>query len=217
MAGQASLSIVPSTGQIVRRAMGLLRAIDLVHGFRVYTTLAVLVDLLWHGTQYLALAPLLHELLWSRKHHAALLTVLREHGGLAMAGLVAFCGLVATVAGQALLARLLRGRRLSVATLLRIGGGTRETPAALAALALVFVLVAAADVSVLSAHLNVTWLRKAAHRQPLAAGEALDPSLLAAASCSRVVLCVVCQGLLRAALVLALWWAHQRRSAKVLP
>ncbi|CAE7944177.1 gapN [Symbiodinium sp. KB8] len=65
----SSPSIFPSIGQIVRRCVGLLRAIDLVHSFRCYTSLVLLVDILRHGAHYMVLPSMLEAVL--RRSHSS--------------------------------------------------------------------------------------------------------------------------------------------------
>ncbi|CAJ1391926.1 unnamed protein product [Effrenium voratum] len=95
----SSPSIFPSFGQIVRRCGGLLRAIDLVHSFRCYTSLVLLVDMLRHGVHYLAL-PTMLEALWHPQRHS------HAHTGESMesaaAATVAAVGFLLTALSQVL-------------------------------------------------------------------------------------------------------------------
>mmetsp|Transcript_42746 Transcript_42746/g.96473 ORF Transcript_42746/g.96473 Transcript_42746/m.96473 type:complete len:210 (+) Transcript_42746:48-677(+) len=206
----AAPSAVPTIGQIVRRCVALVRAVDLVHGFSCYTALVVLVDVLRHGSQHLAFASLLYALAFSGKRRGALLQLLSANADLAVAGLCSAAGLLLAAASQALLRRLMGDRRLPLAALLR--GSFPET----AGPAAIFALVCLGDVLALTARVDVAWLRQGLHVLLEATTSTGLPDSRSSTS-YRVLLGVALQVLARASLVVSLWRAHQRRMAKVLP
>ncbi|CAJ1391925.1 unnamed protein product [Effrenium voratum] len=217
----SSPSIFPSFGQIVRRCGGLLRAIDLVHSFRCYTSLVLLVDMLRHGVHYLAL-PTMLEALWHPQRHS------HAHTGESMesaaAATVAAVGFLLTALSQVLLSRVTGGRRLTLSMMLWGAWGEVLCPA------LIFALVCLADLAAVVAPLDYAMSpgrdASASHLTPedsgfVAASERHDLSAQGHAwrsngrSPSAVVISL--QALLRASLLVTIRLAQRQRSSRVLP
>mmetsp|Transcript_61328 Transcript_61328/g.114696 ORF Transcript_61328/g.114696 Transcript_61328/m.114696 type:complete len:223 (-) Transcript_61328:89-757(-) len=219
----SSPSIFPSIGQIVRRCAGLLRAIDLVHSFRCYTSLVLLVDILRHGAHYLALPTMLEALL--RRSHRSHANHAGSAGGegseIAAATAAAAFGFLLTALSQVLLSRVTGGRRLTLSMLLWGAWGEVVCPA------LIFALVCIADLAAvvapldsvmtaaLSGDASASHLTPEDREFPSASGRVGHRG--SGRSASAALLVVSTQAVLRASLLVTFRLAQRRRSSKVLP
>ncbi|CAK9082243.1 unnamed protein product [Durusdinium trenchii] len=140
----SSPSIFPTFGQIVRRCVGLLRAIDLVHSFRCYTSLVLLADVLRHGVNYLALPGMLEALTRPARK------IEQGEGMETLAATTAAAiGFLLTALSQVLVGRITGGRRLTLSMVLWGAWGEVVCPAVL------FALVCLADLVAVVAPLDV--------------------------------------------------------------
>lgn len=211
---------MPTPRQILRRCVGLLRGIDMVQSLRRYTTCILLMDLLRHGSQYLALCFLAGELLLSSERQALRAETLAS-GGLLGGGLALVCGLAFLALSQLLLWWLLGFSRLSVGNLLRRGRVREAAVPVFLCASLVL-----ADFATISVHPCVTELKAALGRNSggdVEGGDHFVAVLAQAqqrcggAAAVRTGVAVAVQALLRLGLVVELWWAQRRASATFLP
>eukprot|EP00931_Biecheleriopsis_adriatica_P115530 TRINITY_DN91316_c0_g1_i1.p1 TRINITY_DN91316_c0_g1~~TRINITY_DN91316_c0_g1_i1.p1 ORF type:complete len:207 (-),score=27.08 TRINITY_DN91316_c0_g1_i1:51-671(-) len=203
----SSPSIIPSIGQIVRRCMGLLRAIDLVNSFRCYTSLVLLVDVLRHGANYLKLPSLLEGLLWPGRRSIA-----SGDSIIGTATAAAASGFVLTALSQVLLGRLTGGKRLTLSMVLWGGWGEVICPA------LLFAMVCLADLAAVVAPLGSAGSEATASQlteQDAASGGRVHGG--SGRSTSAELLVVSMQALLRSSLIVTFRLAQRKRTSRVLP
>jgi len=204
----SSPTILPTAGQVVRRCGWLLSGIDLIHGFRVYTTLVILVDIIRHGSQYLALLSLMNSMFLPTRRRV-LFQLLNSNVDPLATCLGAATGLLLIVGNQVLLCRLVRCR-LCLAKLLR------GNPVEASITAFLFLCVCVSDLAALSAGLK---LSQVLHKMDIGT-EALEANGRSMNGELRIVGVLVessLRALLRASLIVNFWYANYRRSMKVLP
>lgn len=196
--------------------MGLLRSIDLVHGFKVYTTLVVLADLLRHGSQYFALLVLLRKLVLPSRRASTYAKFAESYAGSVVGAVCCLGGVFLTVGNQVMLAWLLGTRRLSLASIMQVGLQEEPRGVYLLALAIIFgVLVGLADLLVLAASPDLVWLL---HKADVADSDAhLMPAATAPGLASEFFVLVSSQAFVRACFIIVLRWVQSRRYVKVLP
>eukprot|EP00929_Paragymnodinium_shiwhaense_P038790 TRINITY_DN20457_c0_g1_i1.p1 TRINITY_DN20457_c0_g1~~TRINITY_DN20457_c0_g1_i1.p1 ORF type:complete len:212 (+),score=37.48 TRINITY_DN20457_c0_g1_i1:139-774(+) len=199
--------------KVVKRGVGLLRAVDTIHAFRRYTTLIVLLDLLRHGSQYLALGAVVWDCLFSPRRDS-LRSSLKGNADLFLKSMALAGGLFVTLLSQALLTRLLRGCRLSVANLLSVGKCVTLI------LAILFSVLMVSDLAALTIDLDVHKLQRFADRLTVLGKVGIAGRTHLGYSSSfvnRLLAGVAAQTFVRIVFVLGMWRAHQRRTSKMLP
>jgi len=189
----------------------LLRTLDTVTAFSRYTTLVVLLDLLRHGSQYLALGAVIWDCLFSPSRDS-LRTSLKGNYDLFLKSMALAGGLFVTLLSQALLTRLLRGCRLSVANLLSVGKCVTVL------LALLFSVLMVSDAAALSIDLDVHKLQRYADRMTILGKVGIHGRTHLTYSsqiANKLLAGVAAQTAVRILFVIGLWRAQKRRAAKL--